>query len=290
MRAAHAAVALGVLGGMLLATVVLSGRTSVPQTVSAALALDPPGPSLDRRRAEAVAALVAACMARHGLRWRPVVESVPSIQDPDLGPIDWARRWGFGVSTMIGRPGPASTDTPDPSVPDGVPSAERAAYVRALHGDGTAPGCQPSATEAVYGIRDRLLAALRPALVALDARIAADPAAARALEAWRSCVRPVVGGLALDRRSLPGALLERYARRSSTIDLGALAVAGLAALQTDERRVATAVAACEVAFAVDRAAAAAPHEAAFVAAHRAELRSTGAAIRAAQAALPTLPP
>ena len=147
-----------------------------------------------------------------------------------------------------------------------------------------------SATEAVYGMRDRSLAALRPALVALDARIAADPAAARALAVWRACVRPVAGGLALDRRSLSGALLERYMRRSSMIESGTLAVAGLAALQAEERRVATVVAACEVVFAVDRAVAAAPHEAAFVAAHRDELRSIGAAIRAAEAALPTLPP
>jgi hypothetical protein len=47
---------------------------------------------------------------------------------------------------------------------------------------------------------------------------------------------------------------------------------------------------CTTAAAESEESAAAQHEAAFVAEHRAALDSVGAAIRAAEAALPTLPP
>jgi hypothetical protein len=67
-------------------------------------------------------------------------------------------------------------------------------------------------------------------------------------------------------------------------------MAGLFALQTDERRVAAILAGCEAAFARIREPVAAPFEAAFVAHHRDALASVGAAIRDAEAALPTLPP
>jgi hypothetical protein len=280
VRAAYTALVLGIVGGLGLATLVLPSKADRPTTVAAALALEAGGPDLDRRRAEAVAALVAACMTRLGIGWRPVVEPAPSIVDPDLGPIEWARRWGFGASTVVG---PSTTGPPEG---DRATPAQRAA----LHGDGSTPGCHWTASDEVYGLRDRHLRRLGPALAALDARIAADPAAIRAMAAWRACVGPVAGGLDLDRATLPGALLERYLGRAAAILPGANAIAGTAALQADERRVATIIAGCEVAFAGDRAAIAAGHEPAFVDAHREELRAIGAAIRAAEAALPTLPP
>jgi len=163
-------------------------------------------------------------------------------------------------------------------------------YLRALHGEGRIPGCHATATDAVFGLRDRLLAPLRPGLDALDARIAAASAAARAVATWRACVGPVAGGLAVDRRSLPGALLERFAARVGSVGSGPSSVAGLAALQADERRVAIVLAECELAYTTERSAAAASYEAAFVAEHRTALEGIGSAIRAAEGALPTLPP
>lgn len=67
-------------------------------------------------------------------------------------------------------------------------------------------------------------------------------------------------------------------------------MAGLIALQVEERRVAMVLAGCDAAYEQARAEAAAPIEAAFVSEHRAALAAIGAGIRAAEAALPTLPP
>jgi hypothetical protein len=291
VRAAYAALVLGIAGGVWLATTVLPhAAVDRPATVAEALDVEPAGPALDRRRAEATAVLVAACMAGHGLRWEPIPEPPPAMPDPDLGPIDWARRWGFGVSTMVGWPEGTVARDPNLASVAAAPQGERDAYLRALHGDASSSGCHATASTSVYGLRDRLLAPLRPALLALDARIAADPAAARVVAAWRTCVGPAAAGLAADRRTLPGALLERFAARSAAIGRGIGAVIGLAVLQTDERRVATAVARCEIQFTEARGVAAARHEAAFVDEHRDTLASIGAAIRAAESALPTMPP
>jgi hypothetical protein len=291
VRAAYAALILGIAGGVWLATAVLPDAAAArPMTVADGLGVEPGGPALDRRRAEAVAVLIAKCMAGHGLRWTPVPEPPPTPPDPHLGPVDWARRWGFGVTTTIGRPEPTPARDPNlAGVADAGPRV-RDVYLRALHGDASSPGCQATASASVYGLRDRLLAPLRPALQALDTRIAADPVADRVVAAWRSCVRPVAVGPTTDRRTLPAALLERFAERSAAIGRGIGGVVGLAALQADERRVATAVARCEVDFTDARAVAAEPHEAAFVDEHRDTLASIGAAIRAAESALPTMLP
>ena len=290
MRAAYVALVLGIAGGVVLATAVLSTGVDRPATVADALGVEPPGPALDRHRAEAIAVLVARCMASRGLRWTPLPEPLPSVPDPDLGPIEWAGRWGFGASTTLGRPDTSPAPDPNLAALAGAPPVERAIYLRALYGDESSPGCQATASASVYGLRDRLLAPLRPDLEVLDARIAADPAAVRAVADWRTCVEPVAAGLIADRRTLPVALVERFAGRVAAVAPGIAGVIGLAALQAHERRVATTVARCEDAFTADRARAAAPHEAAFVDQHRDRLASIGAAIRAAEAALPTLPP
>jgi hypothetical protein len=291
VRAALAAILLGVVGGIGLATVVLSDADERPVTVAAALGLDD-DPALDDRRAQAVAVLIADCMRQRGLRWTAVPEPAPPIPDAELDPVAWARRWGFGLSTMVGTqvpPAPADANAAPIEASEVSDPAVREAYRLALHGAAGSPGCHATATDAVFGARDRLLAPLRPALEALDARIATDPETQRAAAAWRTCVRPITAGLDADRRSLPGALLERYDARVSGLS-GVRSIAGLAALQADERRVATVVAECERAFAAARASAAARHEADFVAEHGTALSSIGAAIRAGEAALPTLPP
>ncbi|HEY3163809.1 MAG TPA: hypothetical protein VGJ71_05580, partial [Candidatus Limnocylindrales bacterium] len=89
------------------------------------------------------------------------------------------------------------------------------------------------------------------------------------------------------RRSLPRALLPRFAPRAAGVEPGS---SRLRDIQEDERRVAGVLARCEETYTDARKRIAARYEAAFVAAHEAVLRSVGAAIRAAEAALPTLPP
>lgn len=291
MRAGLAALVLGIAGGLAIATGVLSMRGApAPTTVAEALALDGGGPDLDRRRADAVAILVSACMRRHGWSWKPWPEPPMALPDASMDPVSWADRWGFGVTT-----GAAAASAPAPIDPNLSSLARLAPDDRdrmrvALFGDGSRGGCQAQATSEVYGLRERLLAPIRPALEDLDRRIAADPAAATVQARWRACVGPIAGGLPLDRRTLAASLVERFAARVASFGTVPAAIAGRAALQVEERRVAASLARCETAYETDRANVAAPHEAAFVLEQRAALEAVGRTIRAAEAALPTLPP
>jgi hypothetical protein len=285
VRAAYLALAIGLVGGLGLATAVLSEAADRPTTVAAALGLKNDA-ALDERRSQAVAVLTTACMRRLGLEWAPAVDPMPTVPDADLDPVAWADRWGFGISTAVAQASsPPQTDANLLAVA-AMPAAAESVYRIALHGTSDRPGCHETASATVYGLRDRLLAPLRSALDGLEAEIASDPAALRALAAWHECVAAVSGGATIDRRSLPGAVVQRFIGRMSAVrdarDLGAL--------QAEERRVAGVLARCEARYVDAKAAAAAPHEGAFLARHREALQAIGAAIRAAEAALPTLPP
>lgn len=284
MRAAYAALSLGSLAGLALASAILAGVHGPPATVAAALGLDAPDPpGLAERRAMAVATLTADCMARRGLRWAPIPDPVPSFPDPDLEPVAWADRWGFGISTTIGAPGPEAVPDANLATMAGASEATRDRYAVALDGDAGRGGCRTIATEAVHGLRDRLLTPLRGALAELDRAIAADPRMAAAVAVWARCVAPIARGHAPDRRTLAAALTTDVGRTLSTP--GPLAPR-LRRIREEERRIAGRLARCEVAYASRRAAVAARHEAAFVTAHRVALEAIGAAIRAAEAALP----
>ena len=286
MRAAYLALSLGLVAGLWLTTIVLSSVSHRPTTVEEALDLGPATAESDARRAVAVAVLTTACMQNLGLLWQPVPEPLPEIPDPDLDPVAWADRWGFGVSTITARPAAAHSD-PNLGAIASLPDAMRSRYRTALHGSPGQPGCQETARDSVYGLRYRLLRPLRAELDALEAAVTADPNLGRAVAVWRGCVGRVAGGLPLDRRSLPGALLQRFAARTAHVEPGS---PRLGDLQEDERRVAGVLARCEASYANTRTLIAAPYEAAFVASHEAALRSVGTAIRAAEAALPTVPP
>ena len=292
VRAAYAALILGVVGGLVLATGVLSGRSVPPgTTVAAVLALDVPGFDVERRRSEAVAVLVARCMTRHGFAWTPWVEPPPSVPDADLAPITWAERWGFGISTVAGRPPAVERADPNLTTLGALGPDERDTLRRALFGGRDGPGCQRTAGDVVFGLRERHLAPIRPALDELDARIAADPRAQALAAAWRTCVRPVTSGMStVERSAVPARLMARISDRLATLPRTPAAVPALAALQAEERRAATFLARCEEAFFAGRSSVAAPFEASFTLDRGDELRRLGAEIRAAEAALPTLPP
>ena len=292
MRAAHAALILGIVGGLWLASSAFSARaTPAPMTVAAALALDEDGLDIDARRSEAVAVLVARCMQGRGFVWKPWVEPPPTVPDADLEPVAWAERWGFGVSTFAGRLPEAQAQDPNLTALAGLPLADRTRYRNALYGTRESdPGCLRSGNDAVFGLRDRLLTPLRAALADLDARINADPGALDAVAAWRACVAPIAGNDLPERRSFAERLIARFDGQVQGLGATPASMVGLFALQTEERRVAAILAGCEAAFARTRDAVATPFEAAFVAQHRDGLARIGAAIRDAEAALPTLPP
>ena len=289
------AIALAMLGSIGLGMVVTSAMGPTPTTVRSALGLDgadPPG--LDRRRAEAVERVVAACMARQGFPYHPVADPGPAIPDAELDPIAWAERWGFGVSTAIGwtQAAPSLRD-PNVALAERLGPAEAQRYRAALIGtEGQDGGCRAAGADTIHGLRQRLLAPLSQPLSALQAAIDRDPRTRTVRTAWVACIRraaDTIGIRAGDRtrdRLVPVAL-DVLARR-----LAALAPddeTGLARLQAAERRSAVSIARCESSYAAGRAAVAEPYEAAFVRAHRADLRRIGAAIRAAEAALPNLP-
>ena len=292
MRAAYAALLLGLVGGLALATGVLSsGPSPPPATVANALGLDVPGSDIERRRGEAVAVLVARCMTRHGFAWTPWVEPPPTVPDADLAPIPWAERWGFGISTVVGRSQPVQPGDPNLTSLVGLAPDERDALHRALYGDGAGPGCQAVATDEVYGLRERSIAPLRPALDALDARIAADPEAATLVSTWRTCVAPLTRGMStIERAGLPARVMASISDRLAGLGRTPGAIAALAVLQAEERRAAAVLARCEAAFSAGRSVVAAPYEAAFTLEHGDALRRIGAEIRVAEAALPTVPP
>jgi len=289
MRLGYLAGAFVALAGMVAALVFLAVTAAgAPRTVAAALGTDgadPPG--LAVRRETAIALLTTACLRAAGIAAVPVIEPPTAIPDADLDPVAWAERWGFGVSTSVATPpGPPVVDVNLQAADRAGPAARRR-YLTALHGDGRRLGCHESASEQVLGLRERILAPIAPDLARLDRAIEADPAMDAVLAAWQRCVAPVSDSPRSTRHDLGPTLLARFADRLGAVRASPV---DLARLQATERRAATAVARCEVAYAADRAPVAATYEGPWVDRHRSTLERMRAAIAAAEAAWPTVSP
>ena len=291
MRLGYAIVALAALIGLVVASLLLSASAPPrPQTVADVLAVGGVPPAdLDRRRAEAIALLTTECMTGLGLPYHALPEAPPAIPNGDLEPIEWAERWGFGVSTSVdARPAdPAPLADPNAAWAASLPAPAAARYRAALYGtpDGAVEGCQRAASDEVLGLRDRLLAPLAPALADLETEIATDPGTAAAVAAWRRCVELAwPGSTALERRTAGSVFIERFTAALDEVRDRA----DLARVQADERRVAAAVARCELEYVAARARIAAPHEARFLQEHGERLRAIGEAIHAAERAWPSL--
>jgi hypothetical protein len=269
MRAGWIAVVAGV--GLALAILGLLG--SRPDDglgpVARALALDR-GSDLDARRAAAVGEAVGRCLARHGITDAPPAEPPPAVPDPELDPVAWAARWGFGITTASGW-------SPRDAIPP--PAAGLAGPMVAT--------CHEHAADEVYGLRERLLATLGPALTRLGAAIDADPATLAADRSWVACASAAVRAAdpTLPVPSSPGRL---DALRTWFVTRGdSRPEPSIIAL---ERRVAVGIARCDRDHVTARRRAAEPHERAFVREHASLLARIGAAIRLAEAAYPSAPP
>jgi hypothetical protein len=141
------------------------------------------------REARVVQDRIAACMAALGLPYREFVDPPPAIPDAELGPREWAAKWGFGVSNSIGvlNAMPPATD-PNLAYVDSLAPNDQGAYRVALFGSSGRPGCNDQANAAVYGRHDRLLAGLAGDLADLETRIAADPRSVEADAGWMACL------------------------------------------------------------------------------------------------------
>ena len=146
-------------------------------------------PERAAREAQVVQRRIADCMAASGLTYREYVEPPPDIPDAELGPRDWAAKWGFGVSTSVGvvTAMPPASD-PNLASIDALAPEQREAYRAALFGSAGRPGCTGQANTAVYGRHDRLLAGLASDLSGLEDRIAADARTVAADAGWMACM------------------------------------------------------------------------------------------------------
>ena len=239
--------------------------------------------------------LVARCMQRarasRGSRGS-------SHRRPSPTPISsrstWAERWGFGVSTDVGRlPQARAASDPNRIGLASLPLADRTAI--------TATPCTGRArVDRVSAVseRRRLSACASVCCHRCDPRSPISmpgspriPARLGALDAWRACVASVAGGVVARPAAFAAdALIERFDARPRARTTPA-SMAGWWRCRPTSGDVAAIVAGCEAAYASDaRAGGRAASKRRFVGDHARRSAAIGAAIRAAEAALPTLPP
>jgi hypothetical protein len=145
----------------------------------------------DPEKQQQVQELVAACMMEAGFEYLPYVPTAPEPEPVLEGDLDWARTYGYGIST-IDMAAPDPSEDPNTAITAAMSESERAAYQQALFGssfqstrsaggpvaaappveipppgdnaDGStapptgdadsAPGCIPTASSQVYGEPD----------------------------------------------------------------------------------------------------------------------------------------
>lgn len=206
----------GVLAGLLGLAGLLAGCTGDPEPA-------PPGPDArspldeflglerprnqagppqltepERQQQYAVEELVAECMAGHGFRYQPVPPEQrlagTFAEAYALEPAEFARRYGYGVTTLreaAGAPPPAD---PNQEIRDRLDPDRLRAYERAMWGAGSDPGCQQRAATEVYGDqtgRDAGFARFQELLDQIGElyrTIEADPRLAQAAADWAGCM------------------------------------------------------------------------------------------------------
>jgi hypothetical protein len=146
-----------------------------------------------RTRDLAVQQLIEQCMASKGLRYQAHVASLPMPPDPALSPTDWARKWGFGISTGARSGNAEGEPDPNQAYVATLSAENRSTYVAALVGESGASsayggGCTGSANERVHGIADRKLAPLATDMRRLQETARSDPRMSDAMSKWNECL------------------------------------------------------------------------------------------------------
>src|SRR5437773_3278274 len=225
------------------------------------LGLNDPATSGTRAKLEdqATEELVASCMASRGFTYRPRRDGPPQPPDPELAPVEWAEKWGFGIATSVGTSTDESLEAdPNDSYIQSLSGTQRNAFFTALRGAAepaasSAPeGCLPLANDQVYGRYNSVLTPVSDALESIGPDIHQDSRVAPAIADWASC--HVGAGLPRDHP-------ERVAQRlASDVSTQLMAIMGpppgrpdydraaLSSLQASDKRVATAVAICSQRF------------------------------------------
>lgn len=154
--------------------------------------------------------LIALCMAAEGFEYVPVDPAGSGLVQAgfDSGSEEYAREYGFGITTWYGREESDGQESgaADPNEPilAAMSESERGAYTEALYGPPAADdegveafddldqvfgaGCQGEAYREVQGRLLRMFQLLGPALQDLNERMEADSRVAAASEGWSACM------------------------------------------------------------------------------------------------------
>jgi hypothetical protein len=151
-------------------------------------------------RAEGV---IRDCMQAQGFEYVPIdpfAQRAALTGKARMSDEEFIRQFGYGISTLFGR-GTVTSD-PNERLRKSLPSADQAAYDRALYGETVGVtfaeavesgdfselgGCTRKATEAVFGggaVLERLVGKLDE----LDERIVQDQRMIKATERWTACM------------------------------------------------------------------------------------------------------
>jgi hypothetical protein len=147
--------------------------------------------------------IIRDCMQEQGFEYVPVdpfAQRAALTGKARMSDEEFLKQFGYGISTLFGRG--SSTSDPNERYRRSLPPADRAAYDRALFGEGVGitfaeavesgdfselGGCTKKATEAVFGGAG-VLARLVGKLDELDERIVQDQRMIKAVEKWSSCM------------------------------------------------------------------------------------------------------
>lgn len=173
----------------------------------------------ERQRQYAMEQLIAQCMAQRGYEYRPVPPEQrlagTFAEAYALPPEEFARQYGYGVTTLREATGGERPADPNQRIRDALPDQQRAGYDRALWGAepadgaegaeaaegakgaedaGGGEGCQPRASAEVYGEPSGLdegyaqFQDLLDAMGELYRQIEADPRLREAAARWAACL------------------------------------------------------------------------------------------------------
>lgn len=157
----------------------------------------------ERQRQFAMEQLIAQCMAQRGYEYRPVPPEQrlagTFAEAYALPPEEFARQYGYGVTTLSEATGGEQPADPNQQIRDALPAKQRAGYDQALWGAGSgggsdAEGCQPRASAEVYGDPSGLdegyaqFQDLLDQIGELYRQIEADPRLREGGDRWAECL------------------------------------------------------------------------------------------------------